>query len=422
MKMAAPFKQFSEKQKLAMRWWSLQAYQDYDAIICDGAVRSGKTVCMSLGFVCWATRCFQETAFALCGKTITALRRNVVTPLLQTLQTLGFRCTEKSSRNYVDITLGNHSNRFYLFGGRDESSAALIQGITLGGVFLDEVALMPRTFVEQALARCSLPQAKLWFNCNPDHPYHWFYREWIQKAVEKHTLYLHFTMADNPGLTDRVRERYERFYSGIFYDRFVLGKWTVSSGVVYPMFSKERHVVQQVPACAQFYISCDYGTVNPSSFGLWGCHDGIWYRMAEYYYDARKEGSSRTDEAHYAALEALAGNRPIEAVVIDPSAASMIACIAQHGRFRVIRADNDVLAGIQRVSSALQKEQLRFAACCTDTIREFGMYCWEEAQRGDAPRKEFDHAMDDIRYFVSTILQRQQPDAFFTAAVKRHGG
>ena len=163
--MQTTFKPFSPKQKLALRWWALPQYQDYDAIICDGAVRSGKTVCMSLGFVCWATTCFQGTAFALCGKTITALRRNVVTPLLQTLQTLGFSCTEKSSRNYVEIALGNRSNRFYLFGGKDESSAALIQGITLGGVFLDEVALMPRTFVEQALARCSLHTAKMWFNC-----------------------------------------------------------------------------------------------------------------------------------------------------------------------------------------------------------------------------------------------------------------
>ena len=250
--MQTAFKPFSPKQKLALRWWALPQYRDYDAIICDGAVRSGKTVCMSLGFVCWATTCFQGTAFALCGKTITALRRNV-------------------------------------FGGKDESSAALIQGITLGGVFLDEVALMPRTFVEQALARCSLHTAKMWFNCNPDHPYHWFYREWIQKAAQKRALYLHFTMADNPGLSERVRQRYERLYSGIFYDRFVLGKWTVSSGVVYPMFSKERHVVANTPECEQFYISCDYGTVNPSSFGLWGyCKtDQIWYRLQEYYYDAR---------------------------------------------------------------------------------------------------------------------------------------
>ena len=175
------------------------------------------------------------------------------------------------------------------------------------------------------------------------------------------------------------------------------------------------------PECEQFYISCDYGTVNPSSFGLWGyCKtDQVWYRLQEYYYDARKEGCSRTDEAHYTALEALAGNRTIEAVIIDPSAASMIACIAQHGRFRVIRADNDVLAGIQRVSTALQQERIRFSAACTDTLREFGMYCWEDARHGDAPKKEFDHAMDDVRYFVSTVLRRKAEDDFFTAAIGR---
>lgn len=413
------FKTFSEKQKLALRWWTMPIYKNYDAIICDGAVRSGKTVCMSIGFICWASICFQKTSFALCGKTITSLRRNVVTPLLQTLQTLGFTCTEKTSQNYVDIAIGKRHNRFYLFGGRDESSASLIQGMTLGGVFLDEVALMPRSFVEQALARCSLPDSRLWFNCNPDHPYHWFYQEWIQKANEKHALYLHFTMADNPGLSDTVQKRYERLYSGIFYDRFVLGKWVVSNGVVYPMFSKECHVVQEVPQCNQFYISCDYGTVNPSSFGLWGHCNGIWYRITEYYYDARKQGYSRTDEEHYQALQQLAGAYPIEAVIIDPSAASMIACILKHGQFRVIRAENDVLAGIQRVSTALQEQKLRFSDTCKDSIREFGMYCWHSSTQGDTPKKEYDHAMDDIRYFVSTVLCSTKQDDFFTIAVKR---
>ena len=364
--MQTTFKPFSPKQKLALRWWALPQYQNYDAIICDGAVRSGKTVCMSLGFVCWATTCFQGTAFALCGKTITALRRNVVTPLLQTLQTLGFSCTEKSSRNYVEIALGNRSNRFYLFGGKDESSAALIQGITLGGVFLDEVALMPRTFVEQALARCSLHTAKMWFNCNPDHPYHWFYREWIQKAAQKRALYLHFTMADNPGLSERVRQRYERLYSGIFYDRFVLGKWTVSSGVVYPnVLQRDGMWLQMHQNANSSIFRAIMERSTPPLFGLWGyCKtDQVWYRLQEYYYDARKEGCSRTDEAHYTALEVLAGNRTIEAVIIDPSAASMIACIAHHGRFRVIRADNDVLAGIQRVSHSFAAGTNSFFCC-----------------------------------------------------------
>lgn len=164
----------------------------------------------------------------MCGKTITSLRRNVVTPLLDMLRGIGFTCCERVSGNYVDITLLGRTNRFYLFGGKDEDSASLIQGITLSGVFLDEVALMPRSFVEQALARCSVSGSKMWFNCNPDNPSHWFYTEWIKKAEEKHALYLHFTMDDNPSLSEKLKSRYKRLYSGSFYDRFVLGKWTAS--------------------------------------------------------------------------------------------------------------------------------------------------------------------------------------------------
>ena len=314
---------------------------------------------------------------------------------------------------------GDRENRFYLFGGKDESSYALIQGITLAGVLLDEVALMPRSFVEQALARCSVTGSRLWFNCNPDHPGHWFYREWIRKTGEKHALYVHFTMADNPSLSRRVRQRYERMYSGAFYDRFVLGKWTAADGLVYPMFAPERHVVAKAPACDRFWISCDYGTVNPSSFGLWGHCDGVWYRLEEYYYDARAEGERRTDEEHYAALEQLAAGYAVETVIVDPSAASFIACIHSHGRFRVLRADNDVNAGIQQVSRLLMQDKLRFCESCRDIRREFTQYCWNDSAHGDAPRKEHDHAMDDMRYFVRTVVCRNPADGFYAVSAGR---
>lgn len=215
----------SRKQRLTMNWWCSAAHHDRDAVICDGAVRSGKTMSMSLGFVFWASARFSGGTFAMCGKTVTSLRRNVITPLLAMLGDLGFVCEEKISRSFIDITFLDKTNRFYLFGGRDESSAALIQGITLSGVFLDEVALMPRSFVEQALARCSVNGSKMWFNCNPDNPAHWFYCEWIKKAKEKNALYIHFTMDDNPSLSEKVKNRYKKLYSGAFYERFVLGKW-----------------------------------------------------------------------------------------------------------------------------------------------------------------------------------------------------
>ena len=119
------------------------------------------------------------------GKTVSSLRRNLVEPLAGLLGAMGFNYIEKVSKNYIDISLYGRKNRFYLFGGRDESSAALIQGMTLSGILMDEVALMPRSFVEQAMARCSVSGSKMWFNCNPDNPYHWFYREWIKKSEEK---------------------------------------------------------------------------------------------------------------------------------------------------------------------------------------------------------------------------------------------
>ena len=264
------FQPFSKKQLTVLTWWCRGSpYSRCDSILCDGAVRSGKTICMSLSFLAWAFYQFSDASFAICGKTVASLRRNVVQPLLPALRELGFTCTEKLSRNMIEISRAGRQNHFYLFGGRDESSASLIQGMTLGGVLLDEVALMPRSFVEQALARCSLEGSRFWFNCNPEHPQHWFHEEWVLKAKEKNCLYLHFTMRDNPSLTPAILKRYETLYSGAFYERFVEGKWVAAQGLVYPMFGS--HLVAEPPQdCGSYYLSCDYGTVNPFSCGLWG--------------------------------------------------------------------------------------------------------------------------------------------------------
>lgn len=414
------FSRFSPKQRQSIRWWMEPETRSLDAVICDGAVRSGKTLSMSIGFVLWAMLSFPEGSFALCGKTITSLERNVIRPLVPILRDAGMEVRELLSKHCIDITAFGHASRFYLFGGKDEGSAALIQGMTLCGVLFDEVALMPRSFVEQAIARCSTAGAKLWFNCNPEHPYHWFYREWICKTEEKRALYLHFTMEDNPSLSEAVKERYRRMYGGIFYDRFILGKWTVSEGLVYPMFSEEKLTVRECPpVCSRYVISCDYGTVNPTSMGLWGEHEGIWYRIREYYYAARREGISRTDEEHYAGLEALAGDLPIDCVVVDPSAASFIACIAAHGKFRVCKAKNDVVSGIRQVSDMLTQGKLRFSVSCKDILREFTQYCWNEQAVGDTPRKEHDHAMDDMRYFVTTAMTRSNDMQFAAFSIRR---
>ena len=315
------FREFSQKQLTVLNWWCSQSpHKNCDAIICDGAVRSGKTLCMSISFILWSFYRFSDSSFAICGKTITSLRRNVITPLLPVLTQMGFTVKELKSSNIVLISKGKRSNRFYLFGGRDESSASLIQGMTLSGVLLDEVALMPRSFVEQALARCSVADSKFWFNCNPENPRHWFYNEWIKKEKEKNCLYLHFLMNDNPSLSESIRKRYESLYSGAFYERFVLGKWVAVQGLVYPFFNEKEHTTEDLPEnCSQYYISCDYGTVNPASFGLWGLHNGKWYRLKEFYHDSKAKGFQMTDKEYYDELVNLAGNKRVEAVIVDPS-------------------------------------------------------------------------------------------------------
>ncbi len=409
-------KKFSPKQKQVMCWWGPRsADRHYDAIICDGAVRSGKTLCMGLSFVCWAMASFRGAQFAFCGKSVVSLRRNLLQELTPTLEELGFRCRERRSENLVIIGRSGRENRFYLMGGKDEGSAAFIQGVTLAGVLLDEAALMPRSFVEQAIARCSVQGSRLWFNCNPEGPQHWFYQEWILKRETRNALYLHFTMEDNPSLSARIRQRYRSSYSGAFYRRFILGEWTAAKGLVYDFFDPARDAVPRPGGkMEQYVISVDYGTANPCSFGLWGLREGVWYRMEEYYYASRKTGVQLTDQEYVRALQALADGREIRSVVADPSAASFITALRQAG-FHVVKANNDVLSGIRITADLLKRGRIAICEGCEDCLREIAMYRWSEETEGrDAPHKDNDHAMDDMRYFAVTVAagERREEGAF----------
>ena len=399
------FKPLSENQLKAMFWWSQgSGSEQYDAVICDGAVRSGKTFALSLSFVTWASLSFHGAILGFCGKTITALRRNVIMPLLPCLKELGFDVRENVSQSRLTIRFHDHENTFFLFSGKDEGSASLIQGVTLSGVLFDEVALMPRSFVEQALARCSVSGSRFFFNCNPEYPSHWFYREWIKNKEKKNALYIHFRMRDNPSLSEKMLKRYESLYTGAFYRRFVEGEWVSVSGAVYPFMGDSGMFIPPPDGDMEEYcVSCDYGTMNPTSLGLWGRRGAIWYRIAEDYYDARREGKSRTDEEHYTSLENLIGGRDVTAVIVDPSAASFIEVIERHGRYPVVRADNNVIDGIRKTSGALSEKEVVICDTCVDAIREFSLYRWDENKPMDTVIKRDDHAMDDIRYFVSYI-------------------
>ena len=430
------FSPFSRKQKQVLTWWCKDSpVHDKDGIIADGAIRSGKTVSMSLSFAMWAMSTFNGQNFAMCGKTIGSFRRNVLFWLKLMLKSRGYSVIDRRADNLIIIRKGDTENYFYIFGGKDERSQDLIQGITLAGGFFDEVALMPESFVNQATGRCSVEGSKFWFNCNPDGPYHWFKVNWIdkstgylgkerveqirKKAAEegkdpglKEILYLHFTMDDNLSLSEEIKARYRSMYIGVFFKRYILGLWAAAEGVIYDMFDPEKHVKNikeffQILVNGNRYVSCDYGTQNATVFLLWNKGiDGKWYCIREYYYSGRDKGKQKTDAEYADDLKKWLDGTRIKAMIVDPSAASFIAELRKRG-YKVIKANNDVLDGIRLVGMLLNLEMLIFSSSCTETIKEFASYIWDEkaAEHGeDKPVKQHDHGCDAVRYFVSTVL------------------
>ena len=296
------FQPFSKKQRMTLNWWTENCpVKNYSGIIADGAIRSGKTISMSLSFALWAMNSFEGQNFAMCGKTIGSFRRNVLFWLKLMLRSRGYSITDHRADNLVVVRRKGKENYFYIFGGKDERSQDLIQGITLAGVFFDEVALMPESFVNQATGRCSVTGSKFWFNCNPDGPYHWFKTNWIDKATEKKLLYLHFTMDDNLSLSEEIKTRYRSMYIGVFFKRYILGLWAAAEGIIYDMFDEEKHVQNirdffQLLINGSRYVSCDYGTQNATVFLLWNKGvNGKWYCIREYYYSGRDKGKQKTE-------------------------------------------------------------------------------------------------------------------------------
>jgi len=431
------FKPFSKKQKQILTWWmSSSPVKDYDGIIADGAIRSGKTVCMSLSFVFWAMKTFAGQNFAMCGKTIGSFRRNVLFWLKIMLRSRGYKVMDHRADNLVEISRNGVTNNFYIFGGKDERSQDLIQGITLAGLFCDEVALMPESFVNQATGRCSVDGSKYWFNCNPDGPYHWFKTNWIDRSVGylgksnverqrkeaaekkqeisfKKLLYVHFTMDDNLSLSEEIKARYRESYSGVFYKRYILGLWAMAEGIIYDMFDVDKHVKKVIANLYNSgrYVSIDYGTQNATVFLLWNRGvDGKWYCIREYYYSGRDNAKQRTDAEYVSDFKAFLGGIKVKGVIVDPSAASFIAALRQAG-YPVLKAKNDVEDGIRLVGTLLNQEKIAFSASCVNTIKEFASYIWDAkaVDRGeDAPIKQHDHAMDAVRYFCYMVLNNNR--------------
>lgn len=384
-------------------------YSDYQTLICDGSVRSGKTVSMAIAFVTWIMANYSDCDFILLGNTVKAATRNVIRPIQQSAWLRErFAMTFNKQDGVLTIRRGSVENRIYVFGANHSESYAPIQGMTAAGCFVDEAALCNQEAFNQALARCSVPGAKFFFNCNPSYPKHWFREEWILKARELNALHLHFTMDDNPGLDEATRKRYETQYHGTFYDRYVRGLWVVAEGLVYQLDGVPYRIPRNEAlgdGRGRWFVSCDYGITNPFAALLWRVTPSCAYVVDEYYFDSRREGRRKTDSEHYEALERLCRGRNVEEIVIDPSATSFKEEVARRGRFAYRDADNSVLDGISLADQMLHEGRIKVSEECSGLVSEFGLYRWDEKKTRDAVIKESDHALDAMRYMASTVLR-----------------
>ena len=412
---------------MLFNWWRDDSpVKDKQGIIADGAIRSGKTVAMAVSFVIWGMTNFDRQNFIMAGKTVKSFQRNVLKPLQAILPGRGYSCRYLQTDGLLRVSKGLKTNDFYIFGGKDEASQDLVQGLTAAGAYFDEVALMPESFVNQATGRLSVDGSKLGFNCNPEAPLHWFKSQWIDRAKEKGLLLLHFTMDDNNSLSEEIKARYRSMYAGVFYMRFILGLWAVAEGLVYSMFGDGNKYDDETRPVAMLststrYIAVDYGTTNPCVF-LDIRDDGqdVWIEN-EWRWDSKSAEAQRmaipnmTDAQYADAMADFMGADPGDQcmIVVDPSAKSFITELRQRG-FYVKEGDNDVLDGIRETATLITRKKLHVHERCKGLLNEFHSYVWDEkaAQRGEEkPVKMQDHGLDAMRYYVHTVL----PDWRYTA-------
>ena len=382
-----------------MELWRTKKLQRINLL--EGSVSSGKTWISLVCWGFWLATMPQNQLYLMCGKSLTTLKRNCLIPLEAMFGQSNFSFSTSAKEAYL------FGRRILLEGANDARSEGKIRGLTLQGAYCDELTLFPKDFFVMLLSRLRVPGAKLIATTNPDSPQHWLKREYIDRMAELDMLTMRFLLEDNTTLDPQYVAAVKAEYTGVFYRRFILGEWCVAEGLIYPMFDKAVHVKSLPHPQGEWYVSVDYGTLNAFSAGLW-CYDGTTaYRVAEYYYSGREQKRQRTNTQYLQSIQQLIAGKSISAVIVDPSAASFIAELRQAG-FLVRKGKNDVVEGIRRTAAALEQGKLLFSPDCKNSFREFALYRWDESSSQDRPIKENDHAMDDIRYFVSTIL-REQP-------------
>lgn len=393
-------KVYTPKQLALLRLWQHNKLRRINLL--EGSVRSGKTWISLVLWAFWVATMPRDGNYLMVAKTLTSLRRNCLDLLQELVGTKHFTysLSKKEGRLFGRL--------IYLEGVNDARAESKIRGMTLQGAYCDELTLFTEDFFSMLLSRLSCAGAKLIATTNPDSPMHWLKAKYMERADELDMMILKFLIDDNTFLDQEYVENLKKEYVGVFYDRYIRGLWVVAEGLIYADVANGQGIVEtEDRKYVKRYISIDYGTLNPFSAGLYGLCKGVWYRYDEYYYSGRETNRQLTDAEYYAELEKLAGKSHVEAVVIDPSAASMIAEIKKHGRFRVIKANNEVVDGIRETAKAFARGQLKVTRNCSGAITEFSSYRWDDKKQEDKPIKENDHAMDEIRYFVNTVMVKR---------------
>lgn len=399
---------YTPKQRELLRLWQTNKLKRINLL--SGSVRSGKTWISLVLWAFWVATMPKEKNYIMTAKSLTTLKRNVLDLLTELVgeKNFTFSIAQKQALLF--------GRKIYLEGANDARAESKIRGMTLQGAYCDELTLYGEDFFTMMLSRLSEPNAKLFATTNPDSPMHWLNKQYIERRHKLSMMLMTFLIDDNTFLDPNYVEELKKEYVGVFYDRFIKGEWVLAEGRVYPGFSEIDNVIEDIPESGTYYISIDYGTLNPFSAGLWCVSDGKAVRIKEYYHSGRDTKKQLTDEEYHAELEKLIQytdsegvlqEYEIDRVVIDPSAASFIACMRRHGKFRVKHAVNTVVDGIRNVTSMLNSKRLFIHSSCKDSIKEFKLYSWDDKAHEDKVVKENDHAMDDIRYFVNTILVKE---------------
>lgn len=366
----------------------------------EGSVSSGKTWISLVLWGFFVSSMPRDKLYLMCGKSLTTLKRNCLVPMEELFGRSNFTFSTSAKEAYL------FGRRILLEGANDARSESKIRGLTLQGAYCDELTLFPEDFFAMLLSRLRVPGAKLFATTNPDSPAHWLKTKYIARRKELDLLVMRFLLDDNTTLDPAYVSAVKAEYTGVFYRRFILGEWCLAEGLIYPMFDKDTHVKAEAIRNGRYYISVDYGILNAFSAGLW-LYDGTTaFRASEYYHSGRNTKHQMTDAEYLEKIKQLAEGHRIEAVIVDPSAASFIAALRKAG-FTVRKGNNNVVPGIARTASLLQRKRILIAPECHDTIREFELYRWDETSAEDKPVKADDHAMDDMRYFVNTIMDNE---------------